>query len=271
MLCWLLLHTCLAQMCIRAQQSSNLDIKILLSQVQSKHRENASKLIGYTYILKRTDRELNDKGDVKLEESKVFQVFLTPHGAAIYVLLSENGKELSPELLAEEKAKANREWQKQKKEVEKKSRQAEPQLALLIFETAEFSYLRNESYKGRDVVILRFEPRAGSKSSTDSERFVSKLEGEVWIDVAEQALLKLDARLAKGVRFGGLPGFSSALKPGTTLMMENEPIRDGLWVATKVEFASSTTGIVFSQGRRGSQKQEMSGHRPFDKEADHLY
>ena len=256
---------------VNVQLGDGPNLQTLLDQVRSKHQEMSARLRGYTYTLKRTEQELNDKGAVKREQVKVFQVYPTRRGGVVTVLLSEDGKELSPDRLSEEKARANREWQKQKKEAENNPDREGVPGVLSFFPTSEFSVIRSERHGDREVRVLSFKPRDDFKPSNDSEKFTAKLEGEVWIDVAEKVMVKLDARLAKSYRAGGIPGFFSALKPGTSLIIENVPLTNGLWVTARVELALSETGTLFSRGRRDVQKQEMSGHKPFDQEADHLY
>jgi hypothetical protein len=256
---------------ISARRVGDLNLHAVLDEVQSKHLENSSRLRGYTFVLRRTEQQLDDKGRIKREQVKVYQVFPAPHGAVITVLLSENGKDLPHDRLAEEKARANKEWQKQRRAAANYPDREDRPVALSFFQTSEFSVTRAENHGGKEVLVLGFKPRGDFKPSNDSEKFMAKLEGEMWIDVAEKMMVKLEARLAKSHGFGGLPGFFSALKPGTSLVIENAPLTDGLWVTTRVTFAPSQTGRLFSKGRRDVQKQEMSQYRPFDTKADRLY
>ncbi len=48
-----------------------------------------------------------------------YRVFPRAKGLAVSAMLSENGKELDPKKLAKEKANANKEWQKHRKDREK--------------------------------------------------------------------------------------------------------------------------------------------------------
>lgn len=255
----------------QAQSSDYLNIQTLLDDVQKKHQDVSSKLYGYTFILRRTDQQLDDRGKVKKETVKVFQVFPVPHVMPVMVLLSENGKDLSPTRLADEKARANKEWRKRKKESQKIVGQKERGGMLAFFQTSEFSTSRTEKHKDRDIIVLSFKPRDNLKPSTDSEKFTSKLEGEVWIDILDRAIIKLDARLAKNYKVGGVFGFFSFLRPGTSLVIENSRVLDELWATTRVEFAPLQKVAFFTKGVRDIQIQELSDYKPFDKEADSLY
>lgn len=261
----------LAGLHVKAQSSDYLNIQTLLDDVQKKHQDISSKLYGYTFILRRTDQQLDNRGRVKKETVKVFQVFPVPHVMPVMVLLSENGRNLSPTRLADEKARSNEEWRKRKKESQKIVGQKERGGLLAFFQTSEFSMSRTEKYKGRDIIVLSFKPRDKLKPSTDSEKFISKLEGEVWIDILDRAVVKLDARLAENYKVGGILSFFSFLKPGTSLVIENSRVSDELWVTTRVEFAPRQKTAFFTKGVPDVQIQELIEYKPFDKEADSLY
>ena len=255
----------------KAQSSDYLNIQALLDDVQKKHQYVSLKLYGYTFTLRRIEQQLDNKGRVKKETVKVFQVFPVHHAMPVMVLLSENGKNLSSARLADEKARANNEWRKRKKASRKVAGQKEQGEMLSFFQTSEFSMSRTEKYKDRDIIVLSFKPRDNLKPSTDSEKFVSKLEGEVWVDALEKSVVKVDARLAENYKVGGVLSFFSFLKPGTSLVIENSRLSDELWVTTSVKFAPLQKVSFFAKGVPDVQIQELSEYKPFDKEADSLY
>jgi hypothetical protein len=255
---------------LNAQFSDKPSIQSLVDEAQSKQKEFSLKLYGYTYTLKRSDQELNDKGEIKKEKVQVFQVFPVSNGVPVKVLLNENGKDLSPAQLAKEKARANREWQKRKKESESNGGQTERQQALFFFQMSEYTMLRTDRYNNRDVIVLKFKPRPDFKPVNDSEKFVSRLEGELWIDVAEKTMVKLDGKLGESFK-SGVAGFLSPLQPGTSLLIENSPISNGLWATTLMEFIPVQKGSLLSKSVRYKQKEEMSDYRPFNKDAVDLF
>jgi hypothetical protein len=269
----LIFSTLLVGSIINAQVGDNSGIQSLVDEAQSNQKEFSSRLRGYTYTLKRSEQELNDRGEVKKEKVKVFQAFPVAHGAPVMMLLSENGKDLSPARLAKEKARANSEWQKRKKESEKNVDQAGPLATPFFFRGSEFTMLRTERYNNRDAIVLKFKPRPDFKPTKDSEQFASSLEGELWIDVSEKAIVKLDAKLAESYN-AGLLGHLSPLQAGTTLYIESSPVSNALWAVTRMEFTpGQKKGPLFSKAVRYSyrQKEELSDYRPFNKDADDLF
>jgi hypothetical protein len=188
------------------------------------------------------------------------------------MLLSENGKDLSSAQLAKEKARANKEWRKHKKDSEKDEGQTELQETPFFLQGSEFSRLRTERCDKSDVIVLRFKPRRDFKPVRDSEKFASSLEGELWIDIAEKAIVKLDAKLAESYK-PGLLGHISPLEPGTSLLIESSPISNGLWAITRIAFIPGQIDSLFSKTVRyhRQQKDEMSDYRPFNNGSDDLF
>lgn len=198
-------------------------------------------------------------------------MFPVAHGAPVEMLVSENGKNLSPAQLAKEKVKATSLWRKRKKEFENNKDQAEPKGTIFFFQGLEFSMLRTERYQEREAVVLRFKPRQDFKPANNSEKFASSLEGELWIDAADKAVMKFDAKLAESYK-PGLLGHIAPLKPGTSLLIESTQVSNGLWAISKMEFTPVQPGVLFSKSvRYYKQKEEMSDYRPFDMNADDLF
>jgi hypothetical protein len=188
------------------------------------------------------------------------------------MLLSENGKDLSPAQLAKEKARANKEWRKRKKDSEKDEGQTGLQETPFFLQGSEFTMLRTERYNNSDVIVLRLKPRRDFKPARDSEKFASSLEGELWIDIAEKAIVKLDAKLAESYK-PGLLGHISPLEAGTSLVIESSPISNDLWATTRIEFMPGQIDSLFSKTvhYHHKQKDELSDYRPFNKNSDDLF
>lgn len=271
--CLLLLFTVLLVSSIgAAQQGDDPSIRPLIESVQTQQKEFSSKLLGYTYTLKRTMQELNDKGEVKKEKVQIFQAFPVAEGTPVMMLLSEGGKDLSPSRQSKEKARANSEWRKRKKKTEKTKGLAEPMQPHFFLGGSQFSKLGIERYDNRDVLVLKFGPRQGFKPTKNSEEFASRLEGKLWVDLAEKAVVKLDGKLVERYK-PGLLGHIIPLEPGTSLLIESSPISNGLWAVTRIEFSPGLMSSLFSKTvhYHHKQKDEMSDYKPFNKDVDDLF
>jgi hypothetical protein len=252
------------------QQSANqLDVPSLLREVEAKQKQYAARA-PYSYTLKRTMQDVNDKGEVKKEKGYIYQVFPLRQGLPAMLLLSEDGKPLSGEKLAREKIKTNKYWQEHKNDAPKNSLGEE----VSWFAALDHIFARNERYEGRDVVVLSFTPRAEYDPKTYDQKFVSGLKGEVWIEPVEKVVVKIHGELTSALRSGGLSGWLSSLRPGSALTIDFAPVGDGLWAVKRIEFASISkfSGILFFQQTAHSRLiDEISDYHPFDPDTKDLF
>ncbi|MBC8030714.1 MAG: hypothetical protein H7Z16_11430 [Pyrinomonadaceae bacterium] len=257
-------------------------IQTLLREVEAKHKEANAKLEYYSYILKRTEHELNDKGEGKRYRVHEYRVFPRREGLQIAATLSENGKELSPVKLAKEKARANKEWQKHRKKSEARGQKSEVTKsdegkAFPWFDTLDFTAMPPERIEDREVVILSFRPRAKRSDDTPQknvDKFVASLKGQVWIDPVEKIILKFQAELTRDFSAGGLSGWLSKAKPGTAFTIENMRLADCRWVVKRVDsyaIGMARGPLWLPHTYRFRVVDEMSDYRPFDPNATDLF
>jgi hypothetical protein len=238
--------------------------------VEARQKEANAKLERYSYILKRTEHELNDKGVGTKYRMHEYRVFPMRPGLAVAALLSENGKELSPEKLVKEKARANKEWQKHKKDKPKNA----DSTTVSWFETLDFTVLPPERLEDREVIVLSFRPRANYSPPKNADKFVAGLKGQLWIDPLEKMILKFHAELTRDFSAGGLSGWLSSAKPGTAFTIENMRLADGRWAVKLVDsyaIGQARGPLWISHTYRFRVVDEMSDYRPFDPEAMDLF
>lgn len=255
---------CLLSINLNAQTTDIQNIQAVIEETESKQKEFVTKLQGYKYTLKRIEQELNDKNEVKSEKVTVYQVFPGPDGTPISMLVSENGKDLSPEQLIKEKRRVNKIWEKAREEVAKRKGKNATQEPRSIFRASDFSMLRMERLRGREMVVLRFSP----KPIKDSKKFMSQLEGEVWIDLKDKSLARLDAKLSDRYKVGGGFLFPAYLEPGTSIVIESAPLPNGIWAITLMEFTPVPKSSLVVKIHRTKQREERSDYIPFDQSVD---
>lgn len=251
---------CLLSSNSNTQTTDIQNIQALIQEAETKQKEFATKLQEYKYILKRTEQELNDKNEVKSEKVTVYQVFPAPDGTPISMLVSENGKDLSPERLIKEKRRVNKLWEKAREEVAKRKGRNDTQEPVSIFQASDFSMPRTEHLRGREMVVLRFSP----KPIKDSKKFASQLEGEVWIDFKDKGIARIDAKLSDRYKVGGGFLFPAYLEPGTSIVIESAPLPNGIWAVTLMEFTPVPKSSLVVKIHRTKQREERSDYIPFD-------
>jgi len=257
-----------------------LDVMELLREVSVNQDQLEKRFNEYSFIQKETSREINGKGEVKKETVKVYEVFPISNREPVMKLLSENGIPLTAERAAKEQkrveeefAKAEREKDKDEQKVEK--RRAERQrkretkakkgdgddIGISVFlRVCEFVSPRHERFRDRDAVVFDFRPRPGFKPSNRQEDLISKLVGVVWIDPADQQVMRLEARLAEGFKMGG--GLLVNLKPGAAMVMEQTRMVEGVWLPRLAQINLSVKVLLFGGGDY-NQTYEWSDYKHF--------
>lgn len=241
-----------------------LDITSLMREVLRNQDALEDRTAEYSFKEKQTTREINDRGEVRKETVKVFEVFPIANRDPVYKLISEGGVPLSAERAAKEdrrvqdemeKAEKEREQLKQKREREKAERakkrarrnaeDEDPAISQFL-RVCEFVSPRRERFRDRDAIVFDFRPRADFHPTNRAESLISKLVGVVWIDPADHQVMRLEARLAEGFKIGG--GLVVSLRPGAAFVIEQTRMAEGVWLPRFAQINLSVRVLLFGGG-----------------------
>jgi hypothetical protein len=261
------------------RRNEALDVVGLLRAVAKNQDEVEKRITEYAFLQKETDRELNDKGELKKETSRVYEVFPLANREPIRKLLSENGVALSGERAAKETKRVMEEFERAERERAKTDEKAarrraerekkaakngaeedeDPEISQFL-RVCEFVSPRREVFGGREAVVFDFRPRAGFKPSNRSETLISKLVGVAWIDPIDKQVMRLEARLAESFKMGG--GLVLSLRPGAGLIMEQTRMAEGVWLPRLAQLNLSARVFLF-RGIDLNKTIEWSDYRHF--------
>jgi len=91
----------------------------------------------------------------------------------------------------------------------------------------EFKAAGMEKHNGRDTLVFDFTPRPNYKSPNMKAKVFEKVRGKIWIDKADEQMVRLQAEVFDNVAFGG---FLAKLEKGTRFDMEQMRIEGNRWV-----------------------------------------
>lgn len=260
---------------------AGLNVVELLHAVSRNQREDDERISQYTYTRKETEREINDKGELKKETIKVYEIYPVAGAGEVEKLISENSAPLTPERAAkeekrvaeeiakleEEKVKRKERRERERAEAAKKGRanqqDEDPGLTTFLV-VCEFTSPRRERFRERDTVVFDFRARPGYKPQTREETIVSKLAGVVWIDPADKQIMRLEARLVEGYKVGG--GLVASLCSGSAMTFEQTRLPDGVWLP-KFEQINFSAKIFLFAGIRLDATREYSDYKRFSTKA----
>ena len=236
--------------------AETLDVAALLREVERNQDEIENRVAEYAFKQTETDRELNDKGEVKKETVKVYEVYPLPNREPVQKLISENGVPLSAERAAKEDRRVQEEFRKAEREKEKdeqkvarrraerEKKEKEGTEISPFLRACEFVSPRREVLEGRETIVFDFRPRPGFRPKNREESLIAKLIGVVWIDPVDKQVIRLEARLAEAFKIAG--GLLASLKPGAALVIEQTRMDQGVWLPRFAHVNLSVKFLVFA-------------------------
>ncbi|MDQ3473653.1 MAG: hypothetical protein M3447_07950 [Acidobacteriota bacterium] len=256
-----------------------LDVVGLLRAVAQNQDAVEKRVSEYAFLQKETDRELNDKGEIKKETTRVYEIFPLINREPIRKLISENGVALSGERATKEAKRVTEEFVKAEREGAKTDARAarrraerekrgtksdseedeDPEISQFL-KVCEFVSPRREVFGGREAIVFDFRPRAGFKPSNRAETLISKLVGVAWIDPIDKQVMRIEARLAESFKMGG--GLVLTLRPGAGLVMEQTRMAEGVWLPRLAQLNLSARLFLF-RGIDVNKTIEWSDYRHF--------
>lgn len=246
-------NTGLAETVFNAPASAEYDARVLLKEVMEKEPVVGVKLDEYTFTVKQTERELNDKGETKKETSNVWEMFMAPNGWTIGKHVLANGKPLPPDKAAkQEKGVADFLTLHANAKPEPRKGGGGFQINFGdgmgfgladLLRSSEFVSPRRERFQDRDAVVFDFRPAPDFRPRSRNDEILSKIVGLVWIDLAEKVVMRIEAWLQGDFKIGG--GLLMKIQPGAGFTFERRRLPDGHWVPRAYHWNASGKGFVF--------------------------
>jgi hypothetical protein len=257
-----------------------VDVIALLRDVSRNQDELEKRFTEYSFVQKETNREINSKGELKKETSKVYEVFPIANRAPVMKLIRENGAPLSGERAEKEQKRVEEEFLKAERDKDKDAQRVQKYRAeqerkkvarakdgedddveiSQFLKVHEFVSPRRERFRDRDAVVFDFRVRPGFKPGNREENLISKLVGVAWIDPADKQVMRLEARMAEGFKMGG--GLLVNLRPGAAFVMEQTRVAEGLWLPRMAQINLSVKVLLFGGGDY-NQTFEWSDYKHF--------
>ncbi|HEX7174483.1 MAG TPA: hypothetical protein VF240_04275 [Pyrinomonadaceae bacterium] len=279
-------NTGLADSLFDPPAEAGLDVSALLRELARNQKETDERVNDYTFTRKVTEREVNDRGELKKETVNVYEVYPVADHGWVLKHVAENGAPLAPERAAKEEkrvaaelAKAEREAPKraEKRERERARRDAKRRQVAkgdgeiddaegddvgisTFLRVCEFISPRRERFGGRDTIVFDFRPRPGYKPASRGESIVSKLAGAIWIDPAEHQVMRLDGRLIDDIKVGG--GLVASVKPGSAFVFEQARTAEGVWLPRFAQVNLSAKVFLFA-GLTVNETHEYDDYKLF--------
>jgi len=215
---------------------TNDQIKALIRKVAENDIANDKLLRDYTYTERQETKKLNKKGDITSTESKTYDV-LQIYGETVEKLVAKNDRPLSEKDAAKEDEKVQKVIDKHRNESdsdretrikkEEKEREEGREFVKEIADAYDFTLVEVEPIAGRPAWVIDAKPNPGFVPHRKEAKFLSKIVGRVWIDQAEDELVKIDCQVTDTISFGL---FLARLHKGTRVVYEQTRVNDEVWL-----------------------------------------
>ena len=234
----LLCPVCLRSQTMKTADSESVpDIARLLAELQSNQKAIEEARENYTYTKLEEETELDGRGQVRSKHAQEYEVFYV-NGNEIQKLVARDGKSLSPSELQKEEGRVQKQvlqyTSANPKPPSRREEEEEDELHISTFlRAAKFANLRQETFRGQDVLAMDVEPNPGYHPRNLDERLVQKLEGTIWIDRRAHQVVRLQAHLSSTAKIAA--GLLGSVGQGSAAVFEQSLINNEVWLPSYLE------------------------------------
>ncbi len=226
----------------------------------------------YTFIELNVDRQYEKDGKLKSTRSRTFDVTIQEQ-SPYRRLVARDGKPLNADEEAKEQAKLQRSIDERRRETPEqrtkrlaeweKRRERQRRFVREIPDAFSFTLQGSRSYEGRDVWVIRAEPKTDYRARTNEGRLLSKFAGTLWIDKVDLQWARVEARVVDTIAIGWL---LARVAPGASLEVEQTRVNDEVWLPKHV-LATYRVRLGLVKLISGQNEMTYSRYRKFQAES----
>ncbi|MCA1631307.1 MAG: hypothetical protein LC785_16390 [Acidobacteria bacterium] len=234
-----------------APKAEDLDARALIKAVMEKEPATNMKFEDFTYTVKETERELNERGETTKETSKAWDIFLTPGGQGIGKLVEENGQPLPPAEAAKQEKRVADFLAAHENDKPAPAKKGGGGFRINLgdygfglddlLRACDFVSPRRETFNGRESVVFDYRARADFQPKSKNDEILKKIVGLIWIDEKEKVVSRIEARLTDDIKLGG--GLFKI--NGAGFVFERARLPDGYWVPNFYHWNANGKGFFF--------------------------
>lgn len=95
---------------------------------------------------------------------------------------------------------------------------------------------------GRPTILVTFTPRRDARPATREGRLARAFSGKVWVDEAEQEVMRAEATAIDSISYGY--GLIARLNEGTVVTLLRERVDDDIWLPTSIRFQGEGRALL---------------------------
>jgi hypothetical protein len=243
------------------------DIPTLMRQVEINQRtsEDIQKTYLYHSVVTRTEVDSHGR-DTKVLTTESDHFWL--NGVPVERTLRRNGKDLTPDELAKEDQRIDKEAHKAHDRREKgdaNGKETDPRgndeiTVSRFLSLGAFTNPRRIQLDGRSTIVVDYAGDPHAKAQNRAEDAVRDLAGTIWVDEQDKAIVRLEGRFAQPFKLGA--GLFVDVKANTSFMLQQRKVNDEVWLPARVQAQGSARIFLFASFT-GRVLVVNSGYRKF--------
>jgi hypothetical protein len=243
------------------------DIPTLMTQVEANQRLAESVEKDYLYREDSTLNELNKSGGIKKSEERAFEIFYID-GVRVARLVRKDDKDLTPDELARENARIDKEVAKARerrakadasgKETDSDGR--DEITVARILELGTFSNPRRILVAGRPTIEVDYTGNPNAKTHNAGEGMIKLITGIVCVDEQDKFIQHAEGHFTDNFKLGG--GLVADISKGTSFAGTFVKINNEVWLPSHFEAHGHIRYLLFFS-INGDAKITTSRYRKF--------
>jgi hypothetical protein len=226
------------------------DIVAIMHEVEINQRKAEAIEKNYLYHSVETAQELDGHGRVKkttITEADHYFV----NGIRVLRLVKKDGKALSPEEIAREDQRIEKEAAKAREKRDKADTAGKPTdsrgddeiTVSRLIELGAFANARRVQLHGRDTIAVDYVGDPKAKTHNRAEDAIRDLSGTAWIDEGDRMLVRVEGQFVNSFKVGG--GLVASIQKGTHFTMEQTKVNDEVWLPASISAQGAARVLLF--------------------------
>jgi len=226
------------------------DIPALMHDVETNQRKAEAVAKNYVYHSVETEQEVDGHGQAKkttVTESDHYWI----NGVPVRRIVRKNGKELSPDELAKENDRVDKQAAKarerrDKGDAEGKETDADGRDEITVsrlLELGAFTNPRRVQLNGRDTIVVDYIGDPKAKTHDRAEEAIRDMAGTAWVDEQDRVLVRVEGHFVNPYKVGG--GLVVDIKKDTRFAMEQTKVNGEVWLPARIEGQGSARALLF--------------------------
>lgn len=226
------------------------DIIAVMHDVETNQRKAEAIEKNYMYHSVETAQELDGKGRVKKTTVTEADHYFV-NGIRVRRLVKKNGKELSPEEIAHENQRIERESAKAREKRNKADAASRPTdsrgedeiTVSRLIELGAFTNARRVQLHGRNTIAIDYVGDLKAKTHSRAEEAIRNLSGTAWIDEQDHMLVRVEGQFVSAFKVGA--GLVANIQKGTRFTMEQTKVNDEVWLPASISAQGAARVMLF--------------------------